>query len=167
MDPDLWSQTIFGPKMTHLPKMIVFIGKTIKLIFMCLSKPLSLCKMSKKFLESIQSCEDTPFSGVGMWIFFEKTLIYFPCNSSPLSLGKISKKSLKLIQSYKDTPFLSPKWVVGVKRFFFFRKPTRKPCCIHSYLPTYRKIRVSCQSINEVFTIKEYWNLIGWEYFWP
>ena len=124
--------------MTHLPKMIVFIGKTIKLIFMCLSKPLSLCKMSKKFLESIQSCEDTPFSGVGMWIFFEKTLIYFPCNSSPLSLGKISKKSLKLIQSYKDTPFLSPKWVVGVKRFIFFSENPlgNLAAFIHIYLHT-------------------------------
>ena len=156
--------------MAHFPKMIFFIGKTIKLIFMCLSKPLSLCKISKKFLVSIQSCEDTPFSGVGMWIFFKKTLIYFPCNSSPLSLGKISKKSLKWIQSYKDTPFLSPKWVVGAKKkifFFFSENPLENLAAfIHIYLHA-KKIRVSCQSINEVLTIKEYWNLIGWEYFWP
>ena len=30
------------------------------------------------------------------------------------------------------------------------------------YIP---KIKVTCQSINEILTIKEYWNLTGWEPF--
>ena len=30
-----------------------------------------------------------------------------------------------------------------------------------------QKITFRCQFINEILTIKEYWDLIGWEHFWP
>ena len=36
VDPELWSHTIFKPKITHLPKIIFFFRKTINEIFMYL-----------------------------------------------------------------------------------------------------------------------------------
>ena len=40
----------------------------------------------------------------------------------------------------------------------FFRKPVNKPCFFHSCLST-------SQVRHYSITIKEYWNLIGWEWF--
>ena len=37
---------------------------------------------------------------------------------------------------------------------------------IHVYLHA-KKSRARHQSIHEILTIKEYWNLIGWKHFWP
>ena len=44
----------------------------------------------------------------------------------------------------------------------FFRKAVHKPCFFHSCLSACQK---SNSDTNRLVTIKEYWNLIGWEPF--
>ena len=69
------------------------------------------------------------------------------------------KGFLMWIQSYEDVPFLDPKWAYLPKRIFFFRKTL-----FLSFMPIYiPKTKFRYQSINDILTIKEYWNLIGWE----
>ena len=49
-------------KKIKLPQMNFFLKKQL-IKFSCTYQPLSFCKMSKKFLEPIQSYEDVPSSG--------------------------------------------------------------------------------------------------------
>ena len=66
-------------------------------------------------------------------------------------MRKISKKSFQRIQSY-DAQFLGPKWPISFMALSF----------TPIYMP---KIKVRYKYISEILTIKEYWNLIGWEPF--
>ena len=97
VDQELWNQTIFGPKMAQLPKMISFSEKTIKLIFMYLMAPF-ICKISKKFLEWIQSYDEVPFQAMTNdpfapnKIFFKKTInISFLCLLAPFIVQNLKK----------------------------------------------------------------------------
>ena len=61
-DPELSGCAIFGHKMTHLSWTIFFWCKPL-LLLSSTCWPFSLCKIYKKFLQPIQSCEDAPFWG--------------------------------------------------------------------------------------------------------
>ena len=58
-NPELWVCAIFKPKMAHLPWTKFFWYKT--LLLSSTYWPFSFCKIYKKFLQQIQSYEDTPF----------------------------------------------------------------------------------------------------------
>ena len=122
-DPELSECTIFGPKMVHLPQTSIFFGKLL-ISFSYTYQPLSLCKMLKKFLGSIQSYEDVPFLGPKCSIcptqnFFGKLLISLSPTYQPLSLCKILKKFLEPTQSQEDVQFLGPKWPISPNENFF------------------------------------------------
>ena len=105
--------------------------------------PFSLCKIYKKFLQSIQSCEDVPFLDPKQSIcpkhfFGGKLLILFSSNYQPLSLSKISKKSFQRIQSYVDVQFFDKKLPICPNENFF-TKPVNEPCSFHSCLSKCQK----------------------------
>ena len=92
----------------------------------------SLCKISKRSLEWIQSYEDASLAHpkwpiCPKWDFFsQKLLIQIPRTCWPLSLSKISKKSLEQIQSYEQAPFLGLKWPICLKwekNYYIFHVP--------------------------------------------
>ena len=96
-------------------------------------------------------------------IFWEKSLILFSYTYRPFSLCKILKKFWQRIQSYEYVPFLGPKWPICPNKNFF-RKPIKT--LFISFMPIYiPKINFRYQSIYEILTIKDYWNLIGQEPF--
>ena len=109
-DPELCGCVIFKPKMAHFSRTKSFLNKPLLL----LSSPycsFSLCKIFKKFLQQIQSYEDTSFSRRKWFIhpkqflFWKKLLMLFSATYWPLSLCKIFKKFLEPIQSYEAVPF--------------------------------------------------------------
>ena len=109
-DPELCGCVIFRPKMAHFSRTKSFLNKPLLL----LSSPycsFSLCKIFKKFLQQIQSYEDTSFSRQKWFIhpkqflFWKKLLMLFSATYWPLSLCKIFKKFLEPIQSYEAVPF--------------------------------------------------------------
>ena len=109
-DPELCGCVIFRPKMAHFSRTKSFLNKPLLL----LSSPycsFSLCKIFKKFLQQIQSYEDTSFSRRKWFIhpkqflFWKKLLMLFSATYWPLSLCKIFKKFLEPIQSYEAVPF--------------------------------------------------------------
>ena len=59
-DSELSGCTIFRHKMVHLSLNKIFWYKTV-LLLSSTCWPFSLCKIYKKFLQLIQSCEDAPF----------------------------------------------------------------------------------------------------------
>ena len=105
--------------------------------------PFSLCKIYKKFLQSIQSCEDASFldpkwSICTKHFFGGKLLISFSSNYQPLSLFKISKKSFQRIQELSGCAILDKKLPICPNENFF-RKPVNEPCSFHSCLSTCQK----------------------------
>ena len=75
-NPKLWGCTIFGPKMVHLPQTIFFWKKILLSFSSTYYRPLSLCKIFKKFLQQIL----TPFLGPKqpIWLnekFFSENLL--------------------------------------------------------------------------------------------
>ena len=109
-DPELCGCVIFRPKMAHFSRTKSFLNKPLLL----LSSPycsFSLCKIFKKFLQQIQSYEDTSFSRRKWFIhpkqflFWKKLLMLFSATYWPLSLCKIFKKFLEPIQSYEAVSF--------------------------------------------------------------
>ena len=109
-DPELCGCVIFRPKMAHFSRTKSFLNKPLLL----LSSPycsFSLCKIFKKFLQQIQSYDDTSFSRRKWFIhpkqflFWKKLLMLFSATYWPLSLCKIFKKFLEPIQSYEAVPF--------------------------------------------------------------
>ena len=94
---------------------------------------------------------------------FWKILASFLSTYWPLSLCKVLKFFSQQIQSYDDAPFLGPKWpICPNKNFSENLLISIVPPFIPIYMP---KIKARYQSINEILTIKEYWNLIGRETF--
>ena len=78
----------------------------------------------KKFLESIQSYEDVPFSGPKWPMFPEQnflaqTIIITFIYLLALFIVQNLKKILLRIQSYDDVPFLGSKWSICLKQNFF------------------------------------------------
>ena len=109
-DPELCGCVIFRPKMAHFSRTKSFLNKPLLL----LSSPycsFSLCKIFKKFLQQIQSYEDTPssrqkwFIHPKQFLFWKKLLMLFSATYWPLSLCKIFKKFLEPIKSYEAVPF--------------------------------------------------------------
>ena len=109
-DPELCGCVIFRPKMAHFSRTKSFLNKPL----LVLSSPycsFSLCKIFKKFLQQIQSYEDTSFSRRKWFIhpkqflFWKKLLMLFSATYWPLSLCKIFNKFLEPIQSYEAVPF--------------------------------------------------------------
>ena len=199
--------------MAQLPKMISFSEKTIKLIFMYLMAPF-ICKISKKFLEWIQSYDEVPFQAMTNdpfapnKTFFKKTInISFLCLLAPFIVQNLKKNPQSqsrvtrmshfqaqnglivpndnffqknrckisiyllapfIVQNFKKILRADPKlWghaIFRPKNDPFALKDNLNLVALSIYM---QKIRVRCQSINEILTIKEYWNLIGREHFWP
>ena len=91
--------------------------------FSCTYQPFSLCKISKKFLEPIQSYKGAPFLGP-KWpicpdkILLVQTIIITFIYLLALFIVQNLKKFLQRIQSYEDVPFLGPKWSICLKNFF-------------------------------------------------
>ena len=109
-DPELCGCVIFRPKMAHFSRTKSFLNKPLLL----LSSPycsFSLCKIFKKFLQQIQSYEDTPssrqkwFIHPKQFLFWKKLLMLFSATYWLLSLCKTFKKFLEPIQSYEAVPF--------------------------------------------------------------
>ena len=78
----------------------------------------------KKFLVSIQSYEDVPFSGPKWPMFPEQnflaqTIIITFIYLLALFIVQNLKKILLRIQSYDDVPFLGSKWSICLKQNFF------------------------------------------------
>ena len=71
------------------------------------------------------------------------------------------KRFLQWIQSYEDVPFWTLNGPICPNEVYFFRK-TLFLLFMPMYIP---KTKFRYQSINDIWTIKEYWNLIGWELF--
>ena len=71
------------------------------------------------------------------------------------------KRFLQWIQSYEDVPFWTQNGPICPNEVYFFRK-TLFLSFMLMYIP---KTKFRYQSINAILTIKEYWNLIGWELF--
>ena len=103
-------------KMIKLPPNEFFSPKTTnQLKRSCNYWPLSLCKIFKKFLGTIQSYEDVPFLGK-KWpicheIFFFGTnhYYYFHLPIGTFHCAKLKKKFLQQNQSYEDRQFMGPK----------------------------------------------------------
>ena len=115
--------------------------------FPCTYQPLSFCKILQKFLESIQSYEDVPFSGP-KWPncpeqnFLVQTIIITFIYLLALFTVQNLKKFLQQIQSYEDAPFLGPKWSICPK--FFFGK------LLISFSSTYQPLSL-CKILKKFF----------------
>ena len=129
MDPELWGCTIFGPKMVHFPQTIFFFFGKLLLPFLSTYKHLSLCKISKKFFQRIQSYEDAQFSSPKWPVspnenFFRKP-VDEPCFfHSCLSTSQKSQSNINLLLVYwqlKNTEIHWSRVIFGYKsrtRFF-------------------------------------------------
>ena len=124
-DPELWDVPFLGPKWPICPEN--FFWYKPLLLLSSTYWPFSLCKILKKFLEPIQSCEmchfwdqNGPFVlkiffGTNHYCYFHLPIGLFHC-------AKLKKKILQLIQSYEDAPFWGPKWSICPDQFIFFGK---------------------------------------------
>ena len=111
-------------KKIKLPQMIFFSKK--KLIkFSCTYKPLSFCKIFKKFLESIQSCKEVPFLGPTWPICPEQNFFvtnhyyYFHQPISPFHCAKFNK-NITADPELWGYAILGPKMVHLPQIFFFW-----------------------------------------------
>ena len=106
-------------------------------------------------------------------IFLVQTIIITFIYLLALFIVQNLKKFFQRIQSYEDVQFLGPKWPIFPNENFF-KKTVNEPCSLtdflkktliwaNRYIPKIKKVRY--YSINEILTIKEYWNLIGQEQF--
>ena len=80
----------------------------------------------------------------------------------PPSLSKILKKLLQQVLSYKNVPFLIQNGQFSRLRFFSENLLISLVPFIHAYIHAKNQCQIL---INEILTIKEYWNLIGREPF--
>ena len=84
--------------------------------------------------------------------------IIFTCLSTSFIMQNV-KKTLCINPKLWECIIFRPKIACFPWKRIFFRKSISKTCCFRSCLFICTKFR--CQSINEILTIKEYWNLIG------
>ena len=119
-DPELSGYTMFGHKMAHLSWTIFFRYKPLPSLSSTYW-PFSLCKIYKKFLQPIQSCEDAPFLDPKWSICPRKLLISFSSNYYPLSLCKISKKILPAGPALWGCAVFGPK-IIHLPKLQFFQK---------------------------------------------
>ena len=123
-DPELWGCTIFGPKNGPFAPNKVFCWKLL-ISFSSTYKPLSLCKILKKFFQWIQSYEDAQFLGPEWPISpnedFFRTPINEPCffNSclstrQSLSTCQTSKSDINLWVKYWRLRILKSRWLRGI-----------------------------------------------------
>ena len=98
-------------------------------------------------------------------------IIFGPKNDTGARNKFFFTKSINVIFMY----FLAPFNVQNLKKIFgvnselrrstnpkhFFQKHINKPCSLHSYLSTLKKIKFGCHYINEIVTIKQNLHLIG------
>ena len=130
-NPELWGCAIFGSKIPQFVLNKIFWYKPL-LLLSSTYWPFSLCKILKKFLQPIQSYEDTSFL-CPKWLiwhkqkkFLKKILkIIFIYILAPFILQNL-KKFLEPIQSYEDVPFSVPKYpnlswtkIFGTKHYHF------------------------------------------------
>ena len=96
--------------------------------------------------------------------FWKKIFKSFSSTYWLLSLCKISKKFFKQIQSYDNVPSWGPKWPICPNENFFIKDLL---ISLIPFINTYPHAKNQSQilSINEILTIKEYWNLTGREPF--
>ena len=111
---------IFGHKMTHLSWTNFFWYEPL-LLPSFTYWPFSLCKIYKKFLQPIQSCEDAPFLDPKWSICPRKLLISFSSNYYPISLCKISKKILPAGPTLWGCAVFGPK-IIHLPKLEFFQK---------------------------------------------
>ena len=140
--------------------------KIIRIISICILAPFSVQNF-KKILRV-----DPELWG---WVIFGSRLVHLP--QTRTFLGKVIntisiyllkpfivqsfKRFLQWIKSYEDVPFWTQNGPICPKEVFFFRQTL-----LMSFMPMYiPKTKFKNQSINDILTIKEYWNLIGWESF--
>ena len=154
--------------MLHLPWIKSLLQKSLR-SFPSAYWPLSVCKISKKSLEWIQSYEDGSFLGPDWSIcpkqelFWEKLLILFPSTYWNLSLCKVLKDSYNGSRVMRMCHFGLKMGLFAQKKFFF----SGKPCSCHSCLCTSQKLN---SKINLLMT---YWRLKNTEislaesHFWP
>ena len=128
---------------------------------------LSVCKISQKSLEGIQSYEDRPFFRPNWSIcpkqepFWEKFLISFSSNYWALLLWKVLKDSYNGSRVVRMCHFWTQNEPICPNEVLFFRK-----ILLLSFMPIYiPKTKFRYQSIYDISTIKECWNLISWESF--
>ena len=93
-DPKMWGCPIFGPKMVHLPQ------------------PFSLCKISKKSFQRIQSYEDVQLLGIKWPIWANENFFRKPVNE-PCSFHSFLSTCQKL---KSDINLLVKYWRLGNKR---------------------------------------------------
>ena len=105
------------PQKIKLPQLKFFLEKQL-IKFSYTYESLSFCKISKKFLEPIQSDEDNSFLGpfIQNKIFWYKPLLLPSSTYWPFLLGKILKKFWQHIQSYENAPILGPKWSFALNK---------------------------------------------------
>ena len=102
-------------------------------------------------------------------IFLVQTIIITFIYLLALFIVQNFKKFLQQIQSYEDVQFLGPKWPISPNENLF-REPVNEPCFFHSCLyhaKNQSQILIYWWNIEILIlkSIKEYWNLIGWEPF--
>ena len=134
--------------------------KTIKQIFMYLLA-LSLCKISTKSLKWIQSYDDVPFSYQNGTFAPNKTFFKKTINISSIYLltpfiVKNFKNILGAYPKLQGRAIFRPKMTHLPRKKFFSENPFSN---LVAFIHVYHMLRVICQSINEILTIKEYWNL--------
>ena len=96
--------------------------------------------------------------------FWKKIFTSFLSTYWLLSLCKIWKKFFKQIQTYDSVPCWGPKWPICPNKNFFIKDLLISLVpFINVYL--HAKNQSEILSINEILTIKEYWDLIGQEPF--
>ena len=88
--------------------------------------------------------------------------IIFICLSTSFIVQNVKKKKpFRVNPKLWECIIFRPKIACFPWKRIFFRKPISKTCCFRSCLSICTKFR--CQSINEILSIKENWNLIGQE----
>ena len=111
-------------KNIKLPQMKFFL-KRQQMGLSCTYWLLLICKILKKFLGSIQSYQDVPFSGPKWPICHEQNFFgtnhyyYFHLPIGPFHCTKFKKKFLQQILSYEDAPFWAKNGPFAPNKFFF------------------------------------------------
>ena len=122
-----------------------------------------MCKISKKPLKLIQNYDDRPFIGQ-KWSTCPKQAFFFRWGWGESLLFSSAYWRISLCKSLKNS-YNRPKilkmrhfWIqigsICPKNFFFWENLLINLLCMPVYIP-----KVRHKSVNEILTIKEYWNL--------
>ena len=146
----------------------IFLVQTIVITFIYLLA-LFTVQNFKKFLQQIRVMrmhhfwtQNGPFAPNSF--FFGKLLMSFSSTYQPLWLSTNFKNILQADPELWGCTIFGPK-IAHFTKWEFSQKSCWWALSL-SFMPTYMpKIKVRYTSISEILTIKEYWNLTGWEPF--